>query len=63
MVTVVIDISIIIFFIITLVAVRKNALYEKDYGKSNFLYLLVIITSVICIILLFVLPNVFQIAD
>lgn len=63
MVTVVIDISIIMFFIIALVAVRKNALYEIDYGKSNFLYLLVIITSVICIILLFILPNVFQIAE
>lgn len=33
MVTLVIDISIIMFFIIALVAVRKNALYEIDYGK------------------------------
>ena len=48
------------FFIVALVATYENHLYSITYGRNSFLGILVIISSLVAMVLMFIAINVFQ---
>ena len=48
------------FFIVVLVATYENHLYSITYGRNSFLGILVIISSLVAMVLMFIAINVFQ---
>ena len=48
------------FFLVALVATYENHLYSITYGRNSFLGILVIISSLVAMVLMFIAINVFQ---
>ena len=48
------------FFIVALVATYENRLYSITYGRNSFLGILVIISSLVAMVLMFIAIYVFQ---
>ncbi len=48
------------FFIVALVATYENHLYSITYGRNSFLGILVIISSLVAMVLMFIAIYVFQ---
>ena len=53
-------ILLVMFFIVALVATYENHLYSITYGRNSFLGILVIISSLVAMVLMFIAINVFQ---
>lgn len=53
-------IFLVMFFIVALVAIYENHLYSITYGRNSFLGILVIISSLVAMVLMFIAINVFQ---
>lgn len=53
-------IFLVMFFIVVLVATYENHLYSITYGRNSFLGILVIISSLVAMVLMFIAINVFQ---
>ena len=53
-------ISLVVFFLVALVATYENHLYSITYGRNSFLGILVIISSLVAMVLMFIAINVFQ---
>ena len=53
-------IFLVMFFIVALVATYENHLYSITYGRNNFLGILVIISSLVAMVLMFIAIYVFQ---
>ena len=53
-------IFLVMFFIVALVATYENHLYSITYGRNSFLGILVIISSLVAMVLMFIAINVFQ---
>ena len=50
----------VMFFIVALVATYENHLYSITYGRNSFLGILVIISSLVAMVLMFIAIYVFQ---
>ena len=53
-------IFLVMFFIVALVATYENHLYSITYGRNSFLGILVIISSLVAMVLMFIAIYVFQ---
>lgn len=53
-------IFLVMFFIVALVAAYENHLYSITYGRNSFLGILVIISSLVAMVLMFIAIYVFQ---
>ena len=53
-------IFLVVFFIVALVATYENHLYSITYGRNSFLGILVIISSLVAMVLMFIAIYVFQ---
>lgn len=50
----------VVFFLVALVATYENHLYSITYGRNSFLGILVIISSLVAMVLMFIAIYVFQ---
>lgn len=57
---IVLYIFLVVFFIVSLVATYENHLYSITYGRNSFLGILVIISSLVAMVLMFIAIYVFQ---
>ena len=53
-------IFLVVFFLVALVATYENHLYSITYGRNSFLGILVIISSLVAMVLMFIAIYVFQ---
>ena len=53
-------IFLVVFFLVALVATYENHLYKMVFGRNSFLGILVIISSLVAMVLMFIAINVFQ---
>ena len=53
-------IFLVVFFLVALVATYENHLYSITYGRDSFLGILVIISSLVAMVLMFIAIYVFQ---
>lgn len=53
-------IFLVMFFLVALVATYENHLYSITYGRNSFLGILVIISSLVAMVLMFIAIYVFQ---
>ncbi len=53
-------IFLVVFFLVALVATYENHLYSITYGRNSFLGILIIISSLVAMVLMFIAIYVFQ---
>lgn len=58
--TIILYIFLVMFFIVALVATYENHLYSITYGRNSFLGIMVITGSLVGMVLMFIAINVFQ---